>query len=566
MQVKKIGIRKFKAIDTLDLELKRINVLAGGNNAGKSCALQAIHVAVALAQTAKAEGAANFAPEKLRYAPTDLFIDLKYKDRLTESGAPVSVEFQVDDAGTKKSYTVTLRRGRNSTISTVNPKTLSTGLGATLASSARPFSVYVPGLAGIPSRETYQGRLIVDRGAVRGDANLYLRNVLYRLFKDPVKKAKFEGRLDRLFPGLELIADSFDENRHEHIAVEYSRAGVQRPIDMLGTGALQVIQILGYASFYRPSLLLLDEPDAHLHPDNQLKLIQALDQLSKEEDLQILLATHSRHILQEVQRVGDVASFHLRLGSLVGTDPDISQLLVDLGAVDKYDIMSLLGKDWLVLGEDKNSESDPNHPLRVLLKSCGVTESGSLIMSFNGCTELRSIALLASFCATHHPNVKILVHRDADFMTEAEANELIVKPLSKMSNVYVFVTDGCDIESAFLVPDHIAEVCGISTSEANAVLNGVATEKHNQVVTRFNDKRQALHKQFGNRACKLAPTEGLRSALIPMPAEQRVGKDMLPFVEAKLRGLGVLASDATLVQDSLSLNSVRLQMALRSSA
>ena len=561
MLVESIRIRKFKAIDDLTLNLKRINVLAGGNNAGKSCALQAIHVAVALSQTAKAEGAANFSPEKLRYVPTDIFLDLKHKERLSESGAPVSITFSVDDAGAKKTFDVTLKRGRNSTISTVNPVDLNMGLGASLASSERPFSVYVPGLAGIPSREIYQGRLIVDRGAVRGDANLYLRNVLYRLFADPVKKAKFEERLDRLFPGLEIIANAFNENRHEHIPVEYVRGGVRRPIDMVGTGTLQAIQILGYASFYQPVLLLLDEPDAHLHPDNQAKLVQALDLLSKEEGLQIILATHSRHLLQAVASADEVASFHLKNGGLVGTDPDLSQLLVDLGAVDKYDALTLVGKSWLILGEDQNAETDMNHPLRLLLATAGVSGSSSLVMSFKGCTEIRSVALLATFCATHHPSVKILVHRDRDFLSNQEAVDFVERPLSTLNNVSVCVSDGCDLEANFLEPTHIAGVTGIEVSEAEAVLTRVALENHNSIVSRFNDKRQALHKQFG-RLGTLASTDSLRSASIPLPPNQRVGKDMLSLVEHDLRRTGALSSTDTLICPSTSLHSLGLVTAL----
>jgi hypothetical protein len=560
MRVDTIRVRKFKAIDDLTLPLRRINVIAGGNNAGKSCALQAVHVAVALAQTAKAEFAANFSPEKLRYAPTDLFLDLKHKETLSEGGAPVTVEFDTTNGTLSQSFAVTLRRGRNSTISTVSPKDLSSGLGAALASSERPFSVYVPGLAGIPSRETYQGRLVVDRGAVRGDANLYLRNVLYRLFKDPVKKAKFEERIERLFPGLKLFADSFDENKHEHIVVDYIRNGVRRPLDMVGTGTLQAIQILGYASFYQPVLLLLDEPDAHLHPDNQVKLVEALDLLSREENLQILLATHSRHLLQAINSMAEVASFHLKGGALVGTDPDLSALLVDLGAVDKYEALGLHGKDWLILGEDKLAETDADHPLRVLLRKEGVSDTSSLVMSFQGCTEIRSVALLASFCATHHPSVRILVHRDRDFMTDAEAEELVVKPLSIFKNVSVFITDGCDLESSFLEVPHIAEVCGIDHGTVAAVLDSLATANHNRFVSRFNDKRQALHKQF--RSPVLESTETLRSTSIPLPTHQRVGKDFLALAEADLRNAGRLGAAQSLVTSSLALRSPRLASAI----
>lgn len=546
MKVRSITIRKFKAIDELRLELSRLNVLAGGNNAGKSCALQAIHVAVALAQSARAEGAANFAPEKLRYAPTDLFLDLKHRERLSEAGSKVSVTFEVELDGERGEFEVPLRRGRNSTISTVSPAELAQGLGAVISSSDRPFSVYVPGLAGIPSRETYQGRLVVDRGAVRGDANLYLRNVLHRLFRDPVKKAKFEARIEHLFPGLRIIADQFDENRHEHIPIDYENDGVRRPLDMVGTGTLQAIQIIGYASFYQPTLLLLDEPDAHLHPNNQVKLVEALDLLSKEEGLQIVLATHSRHVLQAVRKLEDVANFHLKGGSLVGADPDLCGLLVDLGAVDKYDVLSLLGKDWLVLGEDKRAESDPNHPLRVLMRVAGLQEENSIVMSFEGCTELRSVSLLASFCASHHPSVRILVHRDRDFMTEEEVSEGVRPQFSAFTNVSLFITDFSDLEAYFVEPAHISQACGIDETAAAALIQKVARQANNRLVTRFNEKRQALHKQFGRRI-SLASTDDLRSSDVPLPKEQRVGKDMLRLVEEELRRSGHLTTSQTLI-------------------
>lgn len=40
--VNKIGIRNFKSIDTLDLELGRFNVIIGANGSGKSNVLEAI--------------------------------------------------------------------------------------------------------------------------------------------------------------------------------------------------------------------------------------------------------------------------------------------------------------------------------------------------------------------------------------------------------------------------------------------------------------------------------------------------------------------------------------------
>lgn len=49
--LKSITIQKFKGIHEIDLQLGEINVLVGGNNAGKSSVLQAIQFAVSIAQT-----------------------------------------------------------------------------------------------------------------------------------------------------------------------------------------------------------------------------------------------------------------------------------------------------------------------------------------------------------------------------------------------------------------------------------------------------------------------------------------------------------------------------------
>lgn len=47
-------------------------------------------------------------------------------------------------------------------------------------------------------------------------------------------------------------------------------------------------------------LLLLDEPDVHLHPDLQAKYIKFLDDLARQHDYKILIATHSTAIIGSI--------------------------------------------------------------------------------------------------------------------------------------------------------------------------------------------------------------------------------------------------------------------------
>ena len=79
-----IRIENFKALSDLPLYLGKINVLVGSNNSGKSCTLQAIHFAVSLAQTATEQKSGNFSQERLRYCPTEMFLELKHKETLSE--------------------------------------------------------------------------------------------------------------------------------------------------------------------------------------------------------------------------------------------------------------------------------------------------------------------------------------------------------------------------------------------------------------------------------------------------------------------------------------------------
>jgi len=48
----------------------------------------------------------------------------------------------------------------------------------------------------------------------------------------------------------------------------------------------------------KASPILLDEPDAHLHPSLQTQLVQTLEDLTAKTGKQVLLATHSTEILR----------------------------------------------------------------------------------------------------------------------------------------------------------------------------------------------------------------------------------------------------------------------------
>lgn len=68
-----------------------------------------------------------------------------------------------------------------------------------------------------------------------------------------------------------------------------------------GSGFLQWLSVYALALNKALDVLLLDEPDAHLHPTLQGHLIHKLSQLARENHKQVLLATHSTTILSEAK-------------------------------------------------------------------------------------------------------------------------------------------------------------------------------------------------------------------------------------------------------------------------
>jgi predicted ATPase len=321
----KIELRSFKKIQTADLILNKITVLVGGNNSGKSCFLQGIHFGATLSQSQLSAGAQQFPPEKLRCCPTDDFLNLHHGYRLTE-GTELSIQF-IDDSDPAGSVKITLTRGRNGVV-----KSVSYGSADLVGQVSDPkafFTIYVPGLAGIVIREEYRSDLVVNNGIARGDANLYLRNVLYRIQQHEDRRTRFASLLNQIFPGYKVTA-RFDVANDLFISADTTLPnGGIRPLDMLGTGLLQAVQLLAYVTNYRPNLLLLDEPDAHLHPNNQRLLAETLYAITTSTDTQIVLATHSRHLLDALSEYSEAKLYWVKEGAAVQQElwSDVSVLM-----------------------------------------------------------------------------------------------------------------------------------------------------------------------------------------------------------------------------------------------
>jgi len=101
-----------------------------------------------------------------------------------------------------------------------------------------------------------------------------------------------------------------------------------------GAGALQWICVYAYAVNPDTDILLLDEPDAHLHSSLQNVLIDALDRLILSTKKQVLVATHSREVLLGAP-LEKIISFEKSKPKYLSSEADRVRMFSGLG--ESYD-------------------------------------------------------------------------------------------------------------------------------------------------------------------------------------------------------------------------------------
>jgi energy-coupling factor transporter ATP-binding protein EcfA2 len=453
MRIKTVTIRRFKQIQDVSLNLGDVTLLIGANNSGKSSILQALHFAVALAQSARlvGEGIAwqkdtfqlSLNPSQLLYSPVADVMSLATGGELQEPPASrIEIQLLTEDG---ESCTVGLRRGRNRNVAVLIEGRL---LGERLMSIEHPFTVYAPGLAGIPREERYQSPGVVRRIVARGDANLVLRNVLRMLRRNEAAWSAFKQDMTSIFPNIEVEVQ-FDEDTDEHIDAHVKLGpGPLLPVDAAGTSVLQASQILAYIALFRPQMLILDEPDSHLHPDNQRALCDLIGRLSTEREFQALISTHSRHVLDAMSRRSSVV--WLSKGAIV-SEPDVNatRMLLDLGALDSIDYFADGALKCVVATEDTEKK-----PLKALLWSCGFVEDDTEVASYAGCSKTDAAVVLGKFLKDKAPHVAFVVHRDRDYMADDRAQKFSERLGS--AGLHGFVTVPSDVEAYFINAEHLS--------------------------------------------------------------------------------------------------------------
>lgn len=163
----------------------------------------------------------------------------------------------------------------------------------------------LPPMSGLAANEVRLEEGAINVRIGEGRTAEVLRNLCYKLSE--VKWRKLASHIESLF-GCKLAPPRYNAERGE-VEMSYAERGVTLDLSSSGRGLQQTLLLLGYVYAKPGSVLLLDEPDAHLEILRQRQTYQLLTDVARENGNQIIAASHSEVLLNEAASKDVVVAF-----------------------------------------------------------------------------------------------------------------------------------------------------------------------------------------------------------------------------------------------------------------
>ena len=298
--IKKLIIYNFKAFHNYEIDFSNINILVGPNNAGKTSIFHALQLFYTSLEKIYAEDHEKVILSKTQISEIDgvPYINIKdifFNQRLREGRGPLRlkivleidnlppIEIQIYQAFSTN-FMIT---GSNLELTKEQYKEL-----------LKYKPVFIPSTIGVTNKEDLFRTIAQDQFLSEGRHNEIIRNMIYRISKQ-TNWNSFKDVLIKLFK-IKNFQIPFNEDADRWITALYSENEIEIDIISAGSGFLQVLNIVCFLYlFSKRNLALIDEPDAHMHEDLQRVLFKTLSDVSRDNNIQLLISTHSQILINE---------------------------------------------------------------------------------------------------------------------------------------------------------------------------------------------------------------------------------------------------------------------------
>ena len=353
-----LRVKNFKRLDDVEIELGKTVVFVGPNNSGKTTALQALALWEAGLRKWVEKRSAKDTPEKrpgvtinrrdLIAVPVPdanlLWRDLHVRAIRRNNGkqdtrniridilvsgvtddTPWECGFEFDYANQESFYCRPLRKNEDPQPERMPVPVL-----------AAPVTVaFLPPMSGMAATEDRLQDGAVNVRIGEGRTAEVLRNLCFVIHSAPDQTSwsALVAQIKNLF-GVTLNPPEFIKERGQ-ITMSYSEGETELDLVSSGRGLQQTLLLLAHLYTHPKSVLLLDEPDAHLEILRQRQIYQLLTKTAEAQGCQVIAASHSEVLLNEAAERDIVVAF---VGKPHRIDDRGSQVLKSLKAIgfDQY--------------------------------------------------------------------------------------------------------------------------------------------------------------------------------------------------------------------------------------
>lgn len=367
-----LRVKNFKRLEDVEIELGKAMVFVGPNNSGKTTALQALALwEIGLrkwleTRSASQKRSTNHTPEKRpgvainRRDPIAVPVpaaNLLWRDlhvraiqrrnggqetkniriEILASGVTNDVAwdcgFEFDYANRESFYCRPLR--------TPLQTPLRTNEGPQPARMPVPEAAesvvvaFLPPMSGLAASEDRLPEGAVNVRIGEGRTAEVLRNLCFQIHSldDPSRWNALLAQIKKLF-GVTLHPPEFIKERGQ-ITMSYQDGGTELDLASSGRGLQQTLLLLAHLYTHPGTVLLLDEPDAHLEILRQRQIYQILTETAESQACQLIAASHSEVLLNEAADRDMVVAF---IGKPHRIDDRRNQVLKSLRSIgfDQY--------------------------------------------------------------------------------------------------------------------------------------------------------------------------------------------------------------------------------------
>ncbi len=391
--ITRLTLRNFKSVGEQDYDFTQFDLLVGRNNSGKSTVLQALAIwqfCVDEFHRSKRSGSKGIQVVLPNFTalPVPEF-NLLWKDRTDRHWPLVNGKKKQEyiligilvewrrASGETDSFGVDLRYHSPQTIYAI-PSDGWAKFRECEQHDDLPRIAYVPPFSGLEPAEKWLDVSPIRQQVGKGQPGSALRNLLLRVCPSPPREP--DGRvvkshayppadwqelaaiIERWF-SVKIREPKYESAKDVYITVEYRQNGKDYDIIAGGSGFHQTLTLLAFLYGYRPTTILLDEPDAHLHVNLQREILDYFKRKSLERNIQFLIATHAEEFARGVD-ASQIVSLLNHIPKRIQSTPEVLRAMAE---VSNEEITQMMASPYILYVEGESDE----RILRAWAGQCG---------------------------------------------------------------------------------------------------------------------------------------------------------------------------------------------------